>query len=505
MRLSITARAIVFIVTVCIALVALDVWRSWNARNTQLKEMETATSNLAKSMQQQADDALVEARTALVGINERLEVDGTGPRVVERLHRQLVERAELLGQLNSVFVNDEKGNWVASSQTLMRDNYNNSDRDYFIYHATHTDLHPLVGMPISSKTTGKWVIPVSQRFNHPDGSFAGVIVATVSLDYFLKFYEGLKIGKFGSVALISQSGKMIVRRPYSSNQVGINMTNTEIFKKYQTAKEHTGTAFIKSAQDGVNRLNSFRPLENFPFFAAAALSKDEILASWWNDTVLNFSVLLIVVMLTAAAGYGLVLQIKLRAKTEAELVSARDALEELNRTLEQLAMHDGLTGLANRRSFDTVLDNEFKRASRDSTSLALILIDLDRFKQYNDTYGHAAGDECLRAICRTIKSVAPKRPGDLTARYGGEELAVILPNTDETAAITLAEKMRAAVADLRIDHRDNPQGFVTLSAGVHARVPQHETDRPSLLIEAADQALYKAKSLGRNRVCASAD
>ena len=129
-------------------------------------------------------------------------------------------------------------------------------------------------------------------------------------------------------------------------------------------------------------------------------------------------------------------------------------------------MQDGLTGLANRRQFDLTLNDEFSRAIRHASTLALILADVDCFKQYNDIYGHAAGDECLRAISCAIRDVTAQRPGDLAARYGGEEIAILLPDTDVAGAVTVAEKIRSAVHNLEIEHAGNPSGFVTLSAGV---------------------------------------
>ncbi|MGJ7558717.1 GGDEF domain-containing protein [Variovorax sp. RB3P1] len=175
----------------------------------------------------------------------------------------------------------------------------------------------------------------------------------------------------------------------------------------------------------------------------------------------------------------------------------------MNKTLSTLAMEDGLTGLANRRKFDVTLDTEFSRAVREASTLALIMIDVDCFKQYNDIYGHAAGDECLQAIGRTIAAVASRRPGDLAARYGGEELAVLLPNTDVQGAVALAERIRNAVRDLRIAHAGTAAGFVTLSAGVEALRPSPMSGQPKELIEAADKALYQAKTQGRDRVCSA--
>jgi diguanylate cyclase (GGDEF)-like protein len=163
-------------------------------------------------------------------------------------------------------------------------------------------------------------------------------------------------------------------------------------------------------------------------------------------------------------------------------------------------LQDGLTGLANRRHFDLALDKEFSRAVREASSLALIMIDVDCFKQYNDIYGHAAGDECLRKISQVIKT-NQNRPGDVAARYGGEELGVLLPGTDVRGAMTIAEKIRLEIHNLGIEHTGNSAGVVTVSAGVDAFIPIQNLDNPLELVLAADKALYAAKSSGRDRVC----
>ncbi|SMH60581.1 diguanylate cyclase domain-containing protein [Azospirillum agricola] len=191
---------------------------------------------------------------------------------------------------------------------------------------------------------------------------------------------------------------------------------------------------------------------------------------------------------------------------ESVVVVARD-ISKRKRLEEELAVAartDGLTGLANRRSFDEALDHAWMRARRTSAPLSLLLIDIDRFKLFNDAYGHPAGDACLRRVAATMAGLA-RRPGDLAARYGGEEMAVILPDTDEAGAVELAERLRSAIQGLDLEHAHNPpSGVVTVSIGVAATVPP-DGDRlePATLVAAADGALYAAKHAGRNRVMLS--
>jgi diguanylate cyclase (GGDEF)-like protein/PAS domain S-box-containing protein len=168
--------------------------------------------------------------------------------------------------------------------------------------------------------------------------------------------------------------------------------------------------------------------------------------------------------------------------------------------LKELATKDGLTGLSNRRSFDQMLMSEWTRAQRAQQPLSLLFIDVDHFKLFNDRHGHQCGDECLRAVAAVVSRHAV-RPLDLATRYGGEEFAIILPEMSCEAAASLAEQIRYAVLDLRIPHgADGAGDHVTLSVGVASHVPGESDDRPDRLLGAADQALYAAKRLGRNRV-----
>lgn len=187
-----------------------------------------------------------------------------------------------------------------------------------------------------------------------------------------------------------------------------------------------------------------------------------------------------------------------------EQVAARTReLEDANRQLEWLSITDGLTGLANRRRFDQVLDSEMRRATRSGHDVALIMLDVDLFKKYNDCYGHQAGDTCLRSVAQALQS-ACNRAGDLVARYGGEEFVLVAADTGLAGAAALAETLRASVAALQLPHRKSGFGHVTISVGVAVTSFASQPEQtPDSLLQIADQALYRAKSLGRNRVVVS--
>lgn len=186
--------------------------------------------------------------------------------------------------------------------------------------------------------------------------------------------------------------------------------------------------------------------------------------------------------------------------------AAEDAIIVLNEVLAAQANTDGLTGLANRRRFDQALESEWSRSSRRGSPISLLMIDVDRFKHYNDRYGHQQGDICLMAISAAIARTA-HRPGDLIARYGGEEIVVLLPETDEVGAREVAENTRRAIEQAAIEHLENPPwGFATASIGVATHRPNAvEGAIAADLISRADEALYRAKRGGRNQVVSAED
>ncbi|ODN70228.1 diguanylate cyclase [Methylobrevis pamukkalensis] len=177
--------------------------------------------------------------------------------------------------------------------------------------------------------------------------------------------------------------------------------------------------------------------------------------------------------------------------------SAEEALLSLNHHLEALARTDGLTGLLNRRAFDLTLDKELARAQRNGSDATLLLIDIDRFKAFNDRYGHPAGDRCLRAVSQCLQGTL-YRPGDIAARYGGEELAAILPDTDAEGGAHIAEAFRQSVRALDVEHLGSEHGRVTVSIGV-ATIRRVAGSTSGDLVAAADTALYAAKASGRDR------
>jgi diguanylate cyclase (GGDEF)-like protein len=220
-------------------------------------------------------------------------------------------------------------------------------------------------------------------------------------------------------------------------------------------------------------------------------------AAWLAETSVLRPVRLITRVASRLSEGELGARADLAAVSVDELIVLGRTLNTMAASLEQLALTDGLTNIANRRRFDAALELEIARAMRTNEPLALLMIDSDHFKAYNDRYGHAAGDTCLRRIASALQAV-PRRPADLVARYGGEEFVILLPNTDSSGAVELAGKVLAMIRALGIRHADAPGGRVSVSVGIAAgRLALPEEGRH--LLEKADKALYAAKAGGRDQ------
>lgn len=487
----------------CVLLVGAQAWSVWTARQARLSEHTAATSNMAAALAAQAASAVRIVDTVLAGVVERVEHDGVSAASADRLRLHLRNMAGQVEQLHGLFVYGADGSWLVSSLDRPIAG-NNGDREYFEYHRKHANRGVHLGRPIRSRSTGVWVLPVSRRIDNPDGSFAGVALGTIRIDFFADLYDRFDVGREGVVMLMLDDGTLVYRRPFNEKLIGTSVATGPVFRMYRS-EGPVGTAMLRSRVDGVVRLYSYRHLRGLPLIVATAQSKREILDEWQQSSMLVAGGTLLAVILLGGVGVRLVRQIVIRDQLEQELRIAKEHLKERNRELTLLATNDGLTGLANRRHFDDTLAREVQRAARGGTPVSLVLVDVDHFKRYNDRYGHVAGDDCLRQVAACLRK-GLARPTDLAARYGGEEFAVLLPATGQVGARYVAERLRLAILELALPHAGNPGGVVTISAGVHTfqPLPGLPAD-PGHLVAQADALLYRAKAGGRNRVCSELD
>lgn len=257
--------------------------------------------------------------------------------------------------------------------------------------------------------------------------------------------------------------------------------------------------------DGIEacrRIKDDEQLRDIPIVIVTAVSEIEQLESAFNAGAMDYltkPVRKAELLLRVRSLLKLKKEIDHRKNHEFELEHLAGQLASANRMLQRIAILDGLTGIANRRYFDEVIEEEWLRAIRDQTPLSIIMIDIDYFKAFNDTYGHQAGDESLKTVAMVLKDTL-KRPADMVARYGGEEFVAVLPETEIKGAVAIAEAMRLNIDALNIPHKNSHNhGCITISLGAASIIPERNTSS-SILIAAADKALYRAKDKGRNRV-----
>jgi diguanylate cyclase (GGDEF)-like protein len=436
----------------------------------------------------------------LVGLAERYRHDGETPENLDRMMSVARTRADWQPEIQGIFFYAADGRWVMTTLSSRPPQRNNSDRDYFKYHLQNESLAPYIGPPIRSRTTGEWIMTVSIRLEDARGAFAGVALATLRIESFLEFFRSFELGEDGIVNLARTDGVQLVRFPFSPDLIAVNVGNGPVAKAIQAGSTR-GVLVFDSPVDGARRMVGYASSGRYPIRLSVGITEDYAFASWRRGLFLT--------LIAAATALGVMLYLGLRtmrgieqrATDEIILRADHGSLQTVNSELQILATEDGLTGLANRRYFNQVLVKSFDQAQSNQTPIGLLLLDIDYFKKYNDTYGHPAGDECLRRVAALVRN-ALGRPTDFAARYGGEEMAVILPSTDLKGAMLIAEQIRHSVEEARIESGSVELGRVTVSIGVAGYTPSINSKGCEELLLLTDKALYKAKHNGRNVVIA---
>lgn len=381
---------------------------------------------------------------------------------------------------------DKQGNVVGDSTSSVPRKANFGDTGVFQAHQRNAHLGLLVGPPFKAQLGGlDWCISFSRRISGPDGEFAGVAAGALRLSYFSELFRRLDIGDDSSINLLNTDGQLLARQPSRKQDplIGSNYADRPNFKRI--LNEQSGSFTARSGSSAKLRIYTFARVPQLPLIVLVAHSADEVFQSWRRTAIL-------VSVATGLLCVGilwltLLLGRELRRRQEAE------------QGLATLAATDSLTGLANRRRLDQVLRQEWARAQRSRKPLAVLMVDVDHFKAFNQRHGHAGGDHALREVAKTIEACI-RRPADLAARYGGEEFQVVLPETDLAGAQLLAERIRASVEALA-PFADDAHS-VTVSIGIGLSGTQHDL---AGVLGAADEALYRAKAKGRNRVEGPAD
>ena len=320
-RVSLQTGAAGFILLVCAVVVGLFAFEALNSRQTALHDAGTNTENLAKSVAQQAEDAMRATDGMLRGLVGRVETDGMTPSALQRL--RLSRRVKTMPQLVGLSILDRHGNVLASSApTTGPVSY--ADRP----HRIHTGRGAHIDVPVRGRQTGDWVIPVTRRIERPDGSFAGVVLATLDFRFFLSFYRQFDIGAKGSILLANDDGTLLVRRPFNAALVGKSMLDGTLFRE-NLPRGPTGTYVMRNATDGVVRIGSHRRIPNYPLVVAVALEERDVLAAWRGETIREGLAVFALVALIGGLGFWLARQIGLRAHAEQGLAEATRSIQAM--------------------------------------------------------------------------------------------------------------------------------------------------------------------------------
>ena len=502
-RKSIQVVALSILVIAGIAVVAIHGLASWQLRRLQVNNAEISTANVARALADQASSAFKMVDTVLVAMVDRVEAKGLSDEDKDQLRSLMARHVKELPALQGLFIYDEEGRWIVNSGARAYDGRNNADRDYFKFHLRAADRGVHIGAPIVGRTSGAWVIPVSRRLEYPDGRFAGVVLATIKIDFFRKVYEGIDLRRDGKIVLGLKHGVQLLAMPFSAAEIGKDIGASPLFARFASTLPRGG--LIEIAEMDHEYIYGMYQAGDYPVVVAFARSKDEVLKRWRELTITASAILLVLAAGMGILGVHLIRQIRRRDHLECDLLAAKVALEASNAALLTQSQTDPLTGLFNKRYFEEALERELAHARRAGTPLSALMIDVDHFKKYNDCYGHLAGDTCLAAVAQTIRT-AGARPRDVAARFGGEEFVVLLPETDLAGAAVVAESVRASLEARHIAHQAASSGFVTASIGVSTLTVGGGVTAASALMESADAALYAAKASGRNCVkCAPED
>jgi diguanylate cyclase (GGDEF)-like protein len=418
-----------------------------------------------------------------------MELPGINQVSPEIRQMALFDRAASAEYLGALVVLDTTGQIVADSTSIVPHAYNLGDRDYFRIHAERTDAALFISRPIRSRLRGDMMMVMSRRISAADGRFTGVVMGSMRLAYFQDLFGKLELGSKGSVTLFRTDGRLIMRRPFHEADIDRDLADSETFRSYNAMT--SGRVVATGAVDGVERLFTFRHIGALPLVLSIGVAVDDISAAWLHKAM---AIGLALAALCAAT----VVLCLLACKEILRRTVAETSLVEAAERLSVMAATDELTGLGNRRSFEEALTGEWRRAVRGETSIALLMLDADCFKLYNDQYGHPEGDSVLKSIASCIRQNV-RCSTDMGARYGGEEFAVLLPETDIASALLVAGRICADVAGLEIPHTGSPCAYVTVSIGVAVAHPALGDDA-AWLVKQADEVLYEAKRNGRNRV-----
>lgn len=388
-------------------------------------------------------------------------------------HLILFDHAATAQHFGAIQVFDAAGNLTIDASTLDPVRQNSAGEEFFKAHRDSADAGLFISRPTLHR--GAYAIVLSRRISGADGSFQGVVAGSIRFSYFHDLFGRLRLGPEDTISVVRRDGTLIMRVPFDLDVIGRDLSQAVGVRR--ALSEPSGWFSGVGAIDGVSRLYVWRDGSR-PLVVIVGKPWSSIYSLWQEQAIRIGSIVMTLICFFAAVAMFCAREIGRRARAENKL--------------EELATTDGLTGLRNRRKFDVTIEAEWRRAMRSGTPIALLMIDADHFKSYNDRFGHQAGDEVLVGIAICI-SDSVRRAGECAARYGGEEFALLLPGLSSEEALQVAETIR-----LKVQQWSGDPAMTTVSIGVASLTPTLSMECAAL-VQAADKALYAAKDRGRNQ------
>lgn len=362
-----------------------------------------------------------------------------------------------------------------------------SHREYFSYLAEHPEADTHLSSVFQESSTGTLLVTFSRAIREPGSRrLLGVVMAGLPVADFAEMFDAVSFAAGSAIAVFDASSQMVYRNPGVPDQIGKKLPGGEL-GNFLKLRRYSWNTVTTSPVDQARRLVSFQRTPYYSYVLIASSRIESDLGDWSQRVI--FAVVALTLFIVAVFALA---SISYRLQVTNRTLRAQSA------RLSEMATTDGLTGLGNRRKLNEALQKEWARAAREKNKLALLLVDVDYFKRYNDHLGHLQGDECLISLARILEA-AVLRPGDLVARYGGEEFCIVLPGLEVEGALIVAERIRKLLGELAMPHPHSPFKDVTVSIGIAAMQPSADL-RPDELLKRVDEALYRAKAAGRNRV-----
>lgn len=493
-RLQLTAGFCLLVVL----LIGSLAWKVFSSYEDEKRTVRLQTKNLTQAMSAHVLASIQFMDLSLLGSADTIKAISKD----SKISPEAIKQSLLTGRMSDadfwIIFMDAQGRGVVASNSSPVTGISYADRPYFSAHVQNENLGLYVGGPVVGRVSKRRVFALSRRVTSSTGQFLGVVVASVDPGVFAKVFTNALFDPSLNITLAHTAGKVIARVPRFEESFAINIVESPLFKRLAVAP--SGSYEGKSVIDGENRIYAYNTIENLPLVLSVGMSSKSLITGLVNDFfVAAVGLSVIVVVLLFSGNYALrsfrrVLESEEEHRRSNEaLQAANKALEIAQESLTRLARVDTLTGLPNRNALYDRLAHALARSLRNGTKVGCLYMDIDHFKQINDTLGHAGGDELLRQFSARLHACI--RQTDTFARLAGDEFVAVIEDLDQPDASRL-------VASKIIEAMQSPfliEGIsrsVTASIGV--AIANNQTDDQDSLLRKADLALYCAKREGKN-------